>query len=65
MRVEEQPSVTSSQDDQCVGGAGDAVGGAGTGVVLEGKRVRKPSQRIRALQEAAQAKVRLQTHCGH
>lgn len=58
MRVEEQPSVTSSQDDQCVGGAG-------TGVVLEGKRVRKPSQRIRALQEAAQAKVRLQTHCGH
>uniref|UniRef100_A0A8C4HJ65 Small nuclear RNA activating complex, polypeptide 4 n=1 Tax=Dicentrarchus labrax TaxID=13489 RepID=A0A8C4HJ65_DICLA len=48
-----------------VGGAGEAVGGAGeasvggavTGVIQEGKRVRKPSQRARALQEAAQVVV--------
>lgn len=57
-RGEEQQSVTSSQDDQCVGGTGDAVGGTVTGVIQEGKRIRKPSQRAKALQEATQAKVR-------
>ncbi|XP_027140161.1 snRNA-activating protein complex subunit 4 isoform X2 [Larimichthys crocea] len=56
---EEQPSVTSSQDDQCVGGAGhvvgrtgDVLGGAGTGVTQEGRRRRKPSEKVRTLQGA-------------
>lgn len=64
-RVEEPLRMTSSQDDQCVDGAGDAVGGAcntlggaSTGVAVEGKRIQKPSQRARTLQEAAQNKVR-------
>ncbi|XP_068559071.1 snRNA-activating protein complex subunit 4 isoform X2 [Cebidichthys violaceus] len=52
---EEQPSVSSSQEDQCVGGTGEAVGGAG--VIQKGKRVRNPSQRARAQQEATQAKA--------
>ena len=43
--------MTSSQDDECVDGAG-------AGVTQDGKRVRKLSQRARALQEAAEAKVR-------
>ncbi|XP_076587672.1 snRNA-activating protein complex subunit 4 [Chaetodon auriga] len=55
-RKEEQPGVTSGQDDQCVDGTGDVVGGTGTGATQEGKRVRKPSQKARALQEATQAK---------
>lgn len=45
-RSEEQQRVTSSDTD-----------GAGTGVNQTGKRVRKPSQKARALQEAANAKV--------
>ncbi|XP_035514091.1 LOW QUALITY PROTEIN: snRNA-activating protein complex subunit 4 [Morone saxatilis] len=64
----------SSQDERCVGRADGTVGGAGgasvggageasvggtvTCVIQEGKRVRKPSQRARALQEAAQVVVR-------
>lgn len=40
-----------------VGASVETVGGA-SGVVLEGKRVQKLSQRARALQEEAQAKVR-------
>uniref|UniRef100_A0A3B4V7P6 Small nuclear RNA activating complex polypeptide 4 n=1 Tax=Seriola dumerili TaxID=41447 RepID=A0A3B4V7P6_SERDU len=68
-RGEEQDGVTSSQGDQCAGttgdpwgGActsmtGDPVGGARTGEIQEGKRVRKLSQKARALQEAeAEAK---------
>lgn len=50
--------MTSGQGEQCVGGTGDSVGGAGTGVIQEGKRVRKPSQKARALQETSKAKVR-------
>lgn len=51
--------MTSSQDDQCVGGAGhvvgrtgDVLGGAGTGVTQEGRRRRKPSEKVRTLQGA-------------
>lgn len=59
VRLEEQLSVKNEHH----AGGGDTVGGSvgtvgGTsGVVLEGKRVRKPSQRAQALQEEAQAKV--------
>lgn len=53
VQVEEQLNVKNEHH----AGGGDTVGGA-SGVVLEGKRVRKPSQRARALQEEAQAKVR-------
>lgn len=58
--VEEQLSVKNEHHaggGDTVGGSVETVGGA-SGVVLEGKRVRKPSQRARALQEEAQAKVR-------
>lgn len=60
LRVEEQLNVKNEH----YAGGGDAVGGSvetvgrASGVVLEGKRVRKPSQRAQALQEEAQAKVR-------
>ncbi|GAA6235101.1 snRNA-activating protein complex subunit 4 isoform X2 [Lates japonicus] len=46
-RGEEQDQVSSGQGDQCVI----------TGVIQEGKRVRKPSQKARALQETSEAKV--------
>nr|XP_020450672.1 snRNA-activating protein complex subunit 4 isoform X2 [Monopterus albus]XP_020450673.1 snRNA-activating protein complex subunit 4 isoform X2 [Monopterus albus] len=46
----EEQTVVSSQDDQCGGGTG-------TSVVQKEKRVRKPSQRARALQETLQAKA--------
>ncbi|XP_029283947.1 snRNA-activating protein complex subunit 4 [Cottoperca gobio] len=45
-----QPSMTSSQGDQCVGGTG-------TGVIQKEKRVRNLTQRARALQEDTQAKA--------
>ncbi|XP_042372955.1 mucin-2-like, partial [Plectropomus leopardus] len=49
-RGEEQLSLTSSQEDS-------GVNGAGAGVSQDGKRVRTPSQKARALQEAkAEAK---------
>ncbi|XP_069581060.1 snRNA-activating protein complex subunit 4 [Brachyistius frenatus] len=50
-RGEEQQQVTSSEE-QAVGGAS-----TGTGVVQEGKRVRKPSHKARALQEVTKAKA--------
>uniref|UniRef100_A0AAQ5Z1P3 snRNA-activating protein complex subunit 4 n=1 Tax=Amphiprion ocellaris TaxID=80972 RepID=A0AAQ5Z1P3_AMPOC len=50
-RGEESQPVTSSQDNQWVDRTG-------TGVILEGKRVRKPTQKARALQESTEAKVR-------
>ncbi|KAM9360728.1 snRNA-activating protein complex subunit 4 [Symphorus nematophorus] len=61
-REEEQPRETSSQDEaESVGRTGDTVGGAGdavsVGLTQEGKRIRKPSMRARALQEAAQQKA--------
>ncbi|XP_035854920.1 snRNA-activating protein complex subunit 4 isoform X2 [Sander lucioperca] len=49
-RVEEQPCVISSQDDQCE--SETAAGGN-----QKGKRTRKPTQRVKDLQEATQAKV--------
>lgn len=51
-RSEEQQRVTSSDTEQCVDGAG-------TGVNQTGKRVRKPSQKAKALQESAKSKVTL------
>ncbi|XP_031735109.1 snRNA-activating protein complex subunit 4-like [Anarrhichthys ocellatus] len=54
---EEQPSVSSSREDQCMGGTGEAVGGAGTGVIQKGKRVRNLTQKARAQQAATQAKA--------
>ncbi|XP_023275644.1 snRNA-activating protein complex subunit 4-like [Seriola lalandi dorsalis] len=79
-RGEEQDGVTSSQGDQCAGrtgdpggGActrmtGDPVGGARTGEIQEGKRVRKLSQKARALQDAeaeAQKKTKRRTSSSH
>lgn len=61
VRVEERLSVKNEHyagGGDAVGGLVETVGGA-SGVVLEGKRVRKPSQRARALQDEAQAKVRV------
>ncbi|XP_060894156.1 snRNA-activating protein complex subunit 4 isoform X2 [Labrus mixtus] len=62
--TEEKQSVTGSQDDQnvsrkvdAVGGNSESLSGTGLGVLQEGKRVRKPSQRAKALQESNQAKV--------
>ncbi|XP_029366374.1 snRNA-activating protein complex subunit 4 [Echeneis naucrates] len=52
---EGQDTVKSSQDD-VVGGTGGSVGGASTNT-QEGKRVRKLSQKARALQEEAEAKA--------
>ncbi|XP_035798522.2 snRNA-activating protein complex subunit 4-like isoform X2 [Amphiprion ocellaris] len=49
-RGEESQPVTSSQDNQWVDRTG-------TGVILEGKRVRKPTQKARALQESTEAKA--------
>ncbi|XP_071328505.1 snRNA-activating protein complex subunit 4 isoform X3 [Trachinotus anak] len=56
-RGEEQDRLTSCQQDQCAGRPGDTVGEARTGAVQEGKRVRKPSQKARELQEATEAKA--------
>lgn len=57
--VEDQKAVCSSQS-----GAGNGAGGActgvdetGDGVVKDGRRVRKPTQKAKALQEASEAKV--------
>ncbi|XP_049435643.1 snRNA-activating protein complex subunit 4 isoform X1 [Epinephelus fuscoguttatus] len=44
-RREEQPSVTSSQEDK-------GVGGTGTGVIQEGRRIRTQTPKARAFQEA-------------
>lgn len=60
VRIEEQLSGKNEHHaggGDTVGGSVETVGGA-SGVLVEGKRVRKPSQRARALQEEAQAKVR-------
>lgn len=56
--VEKNLCRTSSQAGQCAGGTRESVGGAAAGVAVEGKRTRKLSERARALQEAAQVKVR-------
>ncbi|KAM8886957.1 snRNA-activating protein complex subunit 4 isoform 2-T2 [Spinachia spinachia] len=48
---EEPAAVSRCQEGQCVGGA------CGTCVTQKGKRVRNPTARARALQEAAQEKV--------
>lgn len=42
--------MEGSETDQCVDGAG-------TGVIQKERRVRKPSQKAKALQEATKAKV--------
>ncbi|KAM9858669.1 snRNA-activating protein complex subunit 4 [Aulostomus maculatus] len=60
-REEEQQSVTSSHGFHCVGGTSDRVGRACKGIVQEGKRVRKPSEKAKALQEAKDMKVKAET----
>lgn len=55
---EQQHHVTSSQE----GGSLGTVGGA-SAVVLDGRQVRKPTQRVRDLQEDLQAKVSSNSQC--
>lgn len=55
--AEDQVAVSSSQSGEDMSGASDGVDGAKDSAIKDGRRIRKPSQKAKALQEAIVARV--------